>query len=401
MSKSLYSVDMKNLNNKNTLYEDIIKPNVAPDLCSKTLNNTKILRNLILSMIKDFIKEFKTVKIKEFSNRPPMIYDYSANINDILSELTTDNIIVNNAFTQDIIEHCNKNFDEKYVFSVEALDMNNVSVARWDSYLNELFFYYGNLGQESIHSRVSQIIIENTITSLKKWRMNEGIFKPMVETYLHDKQVFKNDFSYWESPLIEISKSHWEKFSFAIVIQDYEIYSYLENKFFLDYISDKLIKFGMIEEIIVQINHFFWKDDLQTIFNWLEKNTHISISFRIMTVSNIDKNTYLRNNKNVFDTSLIISDNVEELEFMSKKLPLFLYNIIQKNIFVCGFELKGGYFGREGHIPNMLLGSEEFDKYKDIIKKILNTSPFGTINDDFSILFDKPIDTKFICLRSN
>jgi len=403
MSKSLYFVDMENVDNSNTLYANVIVKKYPPDLWAKTLNNTKILRNLLIHTIKLFVDKNFDAIIKEFSSEPPSAYDFSSSEIVGLREISTDFLIIKNALTLDLIDSSIKNISEKYLFAVEALNYENISLQSWDTYLNSLAFFYGEInGMSSTSPRISKIYIDNIITILKKWNDSKNSkFKLSVEKYILDKKIISENTPAWGIPFASISDSHWEHFSFTLSINDFEIYDDT-NKIYLDYIAKQLFLNGFFEEIVIIINHFFWGDNFLKLFKWLNDNmSGVLVSFRFKTISSINKNIFLQQNLNKYNQNLFMAGNQEEIATIESRLPNFLNQILDGSFNTYGFEFDGGYFGNEGYLPMLDLNTAQFEEYKSIIKKTLNTNPFGTINDDFTILFNSPTESKFICLKGD
>ena len=88
MSQSIFSID--NIDNTNTLFENVIKKNYPTDEWDSVLIKTKFLRNSILKTIKKFIESQGTVCLKEFSDNPEItsiVFDsFSAYTEMLLSE---------------------------------------------------------------------------------------------------------------------------------------------------------------------------------------------------------------------------------------------------------------------------------------------------------------------------
>ena len=116
-------------------------------------------------------------------------------------------------------------------------------------------------------------------------------------------------------------------------------------------------------------------------------------------ISNDTKNRYFDEQEAALYGDVQRQNTIEEeLEMFETRLPLFL-NKILTNPQTYGFELVGGYFGKDGDIPDLTLDSEQFEAYKDIVCKILTLSPFANSNDNFVKIFRDPDKRVFICVK--
>ncbi len=399
MSKTL-SYEDNITDNSNTLYTDVIMKVYPQDEWDTMLTNTKFLRIHILAMIKNFIDSEKTICIKEFSDKPAMIYDDPTKFNFGVHEISTDQIIIKDAFSLSKVNTQNSLINPKYSLVLEALNSYNVTTKNWDNYLDDIFLYY--VADNLYNSRVQKIMIEDTIDILKRWEdISDLKTKDMIRAYNASHNISKYDHTtFWQEPLDLISKKYWEKFSFVLTINDYDIYNE-ENSKYLDIIAEKYFNKGYFDEIVIKMNYFYWHDDFKKIIDWTSKNLKSAlVSYRFNTIfSNNEKNRYFDDNEAGLYGDIQRKNNViEELEMFESRLPIFL-NQILTNPQTYGFELEGGYFGQEGDISDISLDSIEFEKYKEIFCKISSLSPFAQTNDSFVKIFRDPLKKIFVCMK--
>ena len=131
---------------------------------------------------------------------------------------------------------------------LEALNSYNVTTKNWDKYLDDIFLYY--VADNLYNSRVQKIMIEDTIDILKRWEDHSDLkTKDMIRAYNANHNITKYDHTtFWQEPLNLISKKYWEKFSFVLTINDYDIYNE-DNSKYLDVIAEKyfnLISFFLL-----------------------------------------------------------------------------------------------------------------------------------------------------------
>lgn len=398
MPKTLYYVDT--IDNTDTLYEDVITQIYPEDEWDTMLTNTKFLRITILRLIKDFIDHEGTIFIKEFSDKPVMIYDDPEKFDFGIDEIETDLVIVKQAFNLATVNAENAKIPEKYALVLEALDTNNVFKQTWDDYLDDLFLYYS--GEDVYSPRVQKILIEDAVQVLEKWEnIEDTVMKEMIKAYNYNYGINQYDrFTFWQEPLDIISKKYWEKFSFVLTINDYDLYDETKAKY-LDVIADKYFNKGYFDEIVIKMNYFYWHDDFQKIVDWSAANLRSTlVSYRFKTVfSNDTQNRYFDDEEAALYGDIQRKNSVqEELDMFEYRMPVFLEKILT-NPQTYGFELEGGYFGKEGDIPDLTLDSDEFERYKDIVCKILTLSPFANPNDNFVKVFRDPQKRVFICVK--
>lgn len=394
MSQSIFSID--NIDNTNTLFENVIKKNYPEDEWDSVLIKTKFLRNSILKTIKKFIESQGTVCLKEFSDNPPMIYDDPNKFNLGIKEIATDFIIVKNAYNLLKINQENSKIHEKYSLAIEALNPNGVSKTSWDNLLDDIYLNYG--GDDVGTQRVQKIVIENTIDTLKKWRdTSNTVIKDMIRSYNHSHGIKIYDpKTFWQQPIELISKNFWEKFSFILTINDYELYDE-SNTEYLNVISDKYFNNGYFDEVVIKINYFYWYDNYQKIIDWTTKNLKSAlVSYRLDTMFS-NKNRYYNDAQAMLYGDVQRKNSIEEeLVMFDEKLPILL-NQILKNPQTYGFELEGGYFGSEGFMP-VAVDSDKFELFKNTMCKTLDNSPFARTNDYFKITAENP-KRIFFCLK--
>ena len=398
MARTLFYVDK--IDNTGTLYQDVISHLYAQSEWNLMLANTKFLRNSILKMIKEFIEREGTVFIKEFSDAPAMIYDDPTKFNFGIEEVSTDFIVVKEAFNMTKLNVEHNKIPAKYSLVLEALNPAAVTKVKWDDYLNEVYLNYAGDGVRN--PRVQKIVVENVIQLLKKWEdVPDQTTKDMIKGYNQSQGIITYDRNtFWQQPLSLISKKFWEKFSFVLTINDYEIYDAANQKY-LDVISEKYFNNGYFDEVVIKMNYFYWHDNYQKIIDWTTQNLKSTlVSYRFDTLfSNNTKNRYYDDAQAALYGDTQRKNTVdEELTMFDTQLPLFL-NQILKNPQSCGFELMGGYFGKEGYVPNLEIGSSSFEDYKLIMCKSLEISPFAKSNDYFQMIFRDPLKKVFICLK--
>lgn len=393
MGKTIQYVDV--VDNTNTLYS-----NVLTDMYGSEADNmlifTKFLRNTILRTIKGFIDSEKTITIKEFSDTPIMIYNESPDFNFDLSELKTDLIVVENAFNLTTLNTIVSSLTKKLPLVVEALPMDDVKKITWDDYLDQLFLYYSDTETE-----IHKIMIDNTINTLKFWdNLNDTVTKKMLKDYNATQGITYNYTTYWTEPLDIISKKYWDKFSFVLTLNDYDLYD-VTNKKYLDVIAEKYFNNGYFDEIVIKINYFYWADDFQKIIDWTKDNLKSAlVSYRFDCIfSNETKNRYYNEEEALKYNDTLRKNTVnEELDMFENRLPVLLEKMLS-NDQTYGFELTGGYFGKEGDVADLTIDGADFERYKDIICKIIQTSPFAKINDNFVKIFRDPNKRIFICMK--
>ncbi len=256
-----------NVDNTNTLYEDVLIPMYGDD-AGIMLTNTKFLRINILKAIKDFVEHEKTIYIKEFSNTPIMIYATSDEYNyESATELTTDLVIIPNALSLATINDTINNMPVKFPLVLEALNTTAFTKEIWDDYLDEIYLNYSDSNPE-----VHKIIINDGVALLQRWSdIEDTEQKDMIKAYNAEFDISYDTDTFWQEPLDLISKHYWEKFSFSLMINDYEIYDDSVSEY-LDIIAEKYFNNGYFDEIVIKINYFYWYDNFQKIVDWSEQN---------------------------------------------------------------------------------------------------------------------------------
>ena len=385
-----------NVDNTGTLYEEVLV-GLYGENADMMLTNTKFLRINILKAIKDFIQHEKTIFIKEFSTAPIMTYATSDEFDLTDSELTTDLVIVPQAFSLSVINNTVNNMPHKFPLVLEALNTNGVTTEMWDNHLDEIYTYYAD-GETPVH----KIVIEDVISLLKKWNDSDNqVQKNMIKAYNATFNISDDTNTFWQEPLNLISKKYWDKFSFVLTLNDYEIYDNSVSEY-LDIVAEKYFNNGYFDEIVIKINYFYWNDDFQKIVDWAEQNLKSAlVSYRFDTIfSNEDKNRYFDEAEALkYNDTLRQNTIEEELEMFETRLPILLEKMLT-NPQTYGFELEGGYFGAEGYVSELSLDSIEFNEYKQVICKILNLSPFSQQNDNFVRVFREPDKKIFVCMRT-
>lgn len=393
MGTTIQYVDI--VDNTNTLFS-----NVLVDMYGLEANNmliyTKFLRTIILKTIKEFVDSEKTITIKEFSNTPPMIYNDSSDYNYDFSELKTDLLIVENAFNLEMLNTISSTLTKKLPLVVEALAVDNVKKSTWDDYLDQLFLYYS--GSET---EIHKIMIDNTINTLKIWdNLDDLVIKKMLKDYNASNNISYDYKTYWTEPFDSISKKYWKKFSFVLTLNDFDIYDPLNQKY-LDIIAEKYFNNGYFDEIVIKINYFYWFDNFQKIIDWTKENLRSAlVSYRFDGIfSNETKNRYYDETEALKYNDIQRKNTVnEELDMYETRLPILLAQILT-NTQTYGFELTGGYFGKEGDVADLTINGDDFNRYKEIICKITQTSPFAKVNDNFVKIFRDPNKRIFVCMK--
>jgi len=274
-----------NIDNTNTLYEDVLIPMYGDD-AGIMLTNTKFLRINILKAIKDFVEHEKTIYIKEFSNTPIMIYATSDEYNyESATELTTDLVIIPNALSLATINDTINNMPVKFPLVLEALNTTAFTKEIWDDYLDEIYLNYSDSNPE-----VHKIIINDGVALLQRWSdIEDTEQKDMIKAYNAEFDISYDTDTFWQEPLDLISKHYWEKFSFSLMINDYEIYDESVS-IYLDTIAEKYFNNGYFDEIVIKINYFYWYDNFQAIVDWAEQNLKSAlVSYRFDTVFSNEK----------------------------------------------------------------------------------------------------------------
>ncbi len=386
------------IDNSNTLYENVLKKMYSGDLLNTILISTKFLRLGILNTIKGFIESEKSIYIKEFSHVPAMIYDDPTQFNYSIDELKTDAIIVKEAFNLSKVIEADNEISKKYSFVLEALHTNNVTKESWDDYLDKIYTIFG----DGYNPRVQKIVIEDVVTTLKNWSDHTNEYTTqMIKKYNKTYKIKYNINTFWQEPLYIISQKYWNKFSFVLTINDYDLYD--ESKVeLLNLIADKYFNNGYFDEIVIKINYFYWHDNFDKIVNWSMKNLRSAlVSYRFNTIfTNTEKNRYYDDDEASKCGDIQRKNTIdEELIMFNTQLPIFLKKITT-NPQTYGFELEDGYFGKEGDVTDLNFNSnEEFETYKEITCKMLTMSPFINTNDRIVKIFRDPLKKIWVCLK--
>jgi len=384
-----------NVDNTGTLYEDVLIDLYGAD-ADIMLTNTKFLRVNILKAIKNFVQHEKTICIKEFSTAPIMTYATNDKFNFVNPELTTDLVIIPQAFHLADINNVIKNMTHKFPLVLEALNTDSVTKEMWDNYLDSIYTSYNDSETE-----VHKIIIEDIVSLLQKWNnIDNQQQKDMIKAYNAEFNISYDSNTFWQEPLNLISKNYWDKFSFVLTINDYDIYDDNVSDY-LNVISEKYFNNGYFDEVVIKMNYFYWFDDFQKIVKWSEQNLKSAlVSYRFDTIFTNDvKNRYFDETEATkYNDTLRHNTIEEELEMFQTRLPILTEKILT-NPQTYGFELKNGYFGAEGNIVDLTLDSDKFNEYKDMACKILNLSPFTRQNDNFVRVFREPDKKIFVCIK--
>ena len=372
---------IENVDNTNTLYEDILIPKYNTN-ADEMLVNTKFLRSNILKMIKDFVESEDIMCIKEFSTAPTMVYATDPSFNYEGSEkITTDLVIVPNAFSRIKVQDALDNRQVPYPLVVEALSRTNISSLQWDSYLEDLIDVYST-------DEVRKVIIEDVVALLKLWDDTSADTKDMIKDYNATFDVSFNVDTYYQEPLYLVSKKYWEDLSFILTINDYDIYD-TDTKY-LDIISEKYFNNGYFDEVVIVINYFYWYDDFAKIVEWSKVNLKSAlVSYRFNTIfSNTEKNRYYSEEEAIKYGDTLRQNTVEEeLEMFETRLPILLEKVLT-NPQTFGFELKDGYFGKEGDAINIEHGTDAYNNYEEIMCKTIEMNPFVKSNDSIVRVFN-------------
>jgi Fe-S cluster biosynthesis and repair protein YggX len=390
-----------NINNTGTLYEEVLSEMYSGDELNTMLINTKFLRVNILKAIKDFVDHEKTIFVKEFSDSPIMAYADSERFDYGMPELYTDLAIVREAFTLSKINEHSQIVDSKYPLVLEALNYDDISKESWNDFLDQIHLLYN--GEETLEDdRVHKIIVEDVISKLKKWsNVSDAIQKEMIKEYntIYGIEGY-NTATFFQEPLDIISKTYWEKFSFVLTINDYEIYD-PANAEWLNIIAEKYFNNGYFDEVVIKMNYFYWHDDFQKIVDWSEQNLRSAlVSYRFDTIfKHTEKNRYYDESEAAkYGDSQRQNTMLEEMEMFETRIPVLLEKILT-NPQTYGFELNDGYFGMEGNVPGLSLDSDEFNEYKEIVCKIMSITPFAEDDDSFMKVFREPEKKVFICMK--
>ena len=391
-------ITIGNLDNTNTLFENVISLMYPEELRNEILIRTILLRNNFLSMIKDFLETEHTIVIKEFSGSIPMAYNESSTFNFGLDELSTDFIIITEAYKDSLINETIENIEDTYLISLEALNTNIITKNTWDNYLDSLYLDY--LNNEG-NPRIRKIMIENIVQLFEKWDDLENITMfNFLKEYNNSHNISYDEETYWQEPIYTISKKYWEKFSFVLTINDFDLYD--ESKeHYLDIISDKYFNNGYADELIIKMNYLYWYDDFQKILDWInQKLKSVLVSYRFDTlITNDTKNRYFNDIEASLYGDIQRKNTLEEEMVMFKERLLVFKNKFLTHPTTYGFELTGGYFGNEG---NLMLSSDsdDFDLYKDEYCHLLSSSPFSKVNDNIKIISTNELKKHvFFCVK--
>lgn len=401
MGKAIEVIDQ--IDNTGTLYEEVLSDMYSGDMLNTMLINTKFLRVNILRAIKNFVDVEKSVFVKEFSHNPIMIYADSENYNYDMPELVTDLAIVEEAFSLSKINEHAQLVPSKYPLVLEALNPNNVSKETWNDFLDEIYLNYNGDDDNYSDDRVHKIVFEDVLDALKLWRnISNPQVKDMIKDYnsLYGIQGYDTN-TFWQEPLDLIAKNYWEKFSFALTINDYEIYD-PESDELLDVVAEKYFNNGYFDEVVIKINYFYWHDNFDKIVEWSEKNLKSAlVSYRFDTLfKHTEKNRYYDEAEAAkYGDTQRQNSMQEEMDMFETRFPVLVEKILT-NPQTYGFELKDGYFGKEGNVPGLSLDSDEFEAYKEVVCKIMHISPFAEDDDSFMIIFREPEKRVFVCMKT-
>lgn len=384
---------IENVDNTGTLYEEVLIAAYG-ESAGDMLVNTKFLRAYILKTMKEFADSEVVVCVKEFSTEPTMTYASDPSYNyDGADIITTDLVIVPNALKRITIQEVIDTQSIAYPLVVEALNTKEISTLIWDSYLDDLIDVFNK-------DQVRKVIIEDVVGLLKTWDDTEVPTKDMIKAYNATYDIGFDGETFYQEPLDLISKKYWTDLSFILTINDYDIYN--EDTKYLDIISEKYFNNGYFDEIVININYFYWFDNFEKIIKWSKENLKSAlVSYRF--------NTIFSNNNRYYDEAEAIKYNdvlrqntvAEEVEMFETRLPIFLEAILT-NPQTFGFELVGGYFGNEGFIPGITPGTEAFELYKEMTCKALAANPFADFNDNISRIFTTYEDGRqiFFCMKT-
>jgi len=381
-------------NNIGTLYEEVLKPLYGDD-ADRILSNTILIRSFFLNIIKKFVDSENMINIREFSTDPIMYYLTSGEYNyDIIKDYITDSIVIPNTTDLSMLNNQINNLEYKLPLVVEALSYNNVTEELWDQYLDDIFLYYADDANNPVH----KIIIEDVISVFKLWNDTSNTNqKEMLKAYNANNNISYDTNTFWFEPFNSISSKYWEKFSFALTINDYDIYD-SNNDTYLDIIANEYFTNGYFDEIIIKINYYYWFDNFQKITDWVEKNLKSAlVSYRFNTIFSISNRYATTEEAEKYNDIVRLNTEDEELTMYKERLPILLDTIL-KNPQTYGFELIGGYFGKEGYSNNAVDQSIYDNEFKDYLCDIANSSPFSSLNDMYVRVFNDPNKKIFICI---
>lgn len=386
---------IEEIDNTNSLYENVLLDMYGEE-AGLMLVNTKFLRAYILKMMKEFVDSEYVACIKEFSTEPTMIYATDPTFSyDGIERMTTDMVIVNNATKRIDVQNVLDNLQTPYPLVVEALNKTEISKLTWDSYLDDLIDVYST-------DEVRKVIVEDIIELFKAWKDIESPTKDMIKEYNATYDISFDKDTFYQEPLALISEKYWEKLSFILTINDYDIYNAEDE--YLDLIAEKYFNNGYFDEIVIKINYFYWHDNYEKIVSWSKNNLKSAlVSYRFDTIfSNNTKNRYYNEEEAIkYGDTLRQNTIEEELIMFEAQLPIFLKAVLE-NPQTFGFELSGGYFGHEGYLPGIIPGNEAFEKYKEISCKTLAANPFAQYNDNIVRIFSTDADERqfLFCMKN-
>ena len=271
-----------------------------------------------------YIKEFYYNEKNNYFNNQKVLTDYK----DILPKSIITNIS-NLTNTQYNIKHSLElGFDNN--FNKDNLDLN--------------------IDEQVKNFNGNNIIFSDIINIFKKWKnYNNELINDKLKLYLdkHDKEYNIHDF--WYFPFIKLQKDNWKYKLLSLVINDYDLIEESNNKF-KQLIIDKFFNNGYINELVIDLNYFFW-DNFDFINDFIKQTNTMVLSFRINLIPSERNKFYKQNIKMTKDDFYKINDQLKKLILENKSI----FN---------GLEIKNGYIGYYDEYSSLdLLTKNEFYDY--------------------------------------
>jgi len=347
-----------------TLLDDIIKPRYNDEMKSgEILLSTLVLRSELIK-ITSRIGTDKPIIIREFDNNPL----------SSLKTIKSSEVIINQGFS---LEKITKNI-YSLPLMVEALDFNNVSSASWDDYIETLY----NFSNNSDSNKIETLVINDVFKTFDEIR-NDNILKEKIKRYNSEKNIVFDSSKFWYQSTQYIIEKYWEKFSFAITINDYDIY-YGDKTIKLS-IEEELLNNGFLNEIIIKINYLSWVDNFKTLFDWISSLNDVLVSFRFETIfDNKNRLKYYEQEADKHNLKNDYNSIEEEANLIINKVPI-LKDLIVSNDYSYALDFIGGYFGNEGFIKTEFEEKDDFELYKNLACKFMNSVSYDLGHINFTL----------------
>lgn len=377
--------------NTNTLFSNVLEPSFGSDT-EQILINTRIARSYILSAIKQFIDSEKQCNIREWYGVPNMDYTTYAGFNYSIKELKTDEFIV--PFEQNIAAMCAKMRFAKLPVSIDPFDFSEISQSNFDERLATCF--------NTTDTNIIKIFINDAVSKLSNLKNGDSATQEQIANYLLSKNIELSGFNteeLWSLPLKLLAEENWMRSAFALVINDYEIYDSATSDFVLE-LGEKFYDNGYFDEVIIKINYLYWFDDFKKITQFVKEHFHSTlVSFRLDTIMPISSNRYYSESVAMLYGDTMRQNTEEEELLMYQTRYNVLISEILKNNQSYGFELSGGYFGKEGEPPSVFSDDITYSRFRELTCELLEANCFVNPGEGVMKKFDNASKKLFVCLK--